>query len=76
MKKILLDVVIKEELSAMEEDRLKNELETDIQADITLETAEVAQLPIGEMDGYYQQLIEEEEELKRRVEKEDDNCKT
>jgi len=70
------DVVIKEELSAMEEDRLKNELETDIQADITLETAEVAQLPIGEMDGYYQQLIEEEEELKRRVEKEDDNCKT
>ena len=70
------DVVIKEELSAMQEDRIKNALETDIQADITLETAEVAQLPIGEMEGYYQQLMEEEEDLKRRVEKEDDNCKT
>tara|TARA_R100000900_G_scaffold108076_2_gene83831 strand:- start:12116 stop:16090 length:3975 start_codon:yes stop_codon:yes gene_type:complete len=70
------EIIIKEELSAVEEDRLKNELETDVQTDISTEMAEVDQIPITEMNGYYQDLLVEEEELRKRLEEEDDNCKT
>ena len=68
------DIVIKTDISAIEEDRLKSELETEMHKDISSELSEISQIPIGDMEGYYQQLLEEEEELKKRINKEDDDC--
>ena len=68
------DIVIKTDISAIEEDRLKSELETEMHKDISSELSEISQIPIGDMEGYYQQLLEEEEELKKRIGKEDDDC--
>mgnify|MGYP003637155889 CR=1 FL=1 len=68
------DVIIKTELSVLEEDRIKSELETEMHSDISSELSEISQVPIGEMEGYYQDLLREEEELKNRIQKEDDDC--
>ena len=68
------EIIIKEEISPQEEERLKNELEAEMNKDIVSEQAEVAQIPIGEMEGYLQQLQEEEEALLKRLKKEDDDC--
>lgn len=63
------EIIIKEEISPQEEERLKNELEADMNKDIVSEQAEVSQIPIGEMEGYLQQLQEEEEALLKRLKK-------
>tara|TARA_R110002012_G_scaffold14822_1_gene60373 strand:- start:2080 stop:6015 length:3936 start_codon:yes stop_codon:yes gene_type:complete len=69
------EVIVVEELNPIEEDRLKSELETDMHKDLSIEQSEVDQIPIGEMQGYMQQLQEEEAALLKRLEEEDDNCK-
>jgi len=43
--------------------------------DLSAEQAEIDQIPIGDMEGYMQQLQEEEAALLKRLEEEDDNCK-
>ena len=70
------DIIVKSELNVMEEDRLKNELQNDIQADISTEMAEIDQIPLEDLGDYQQQLLEEEEALRKRLSDEDDNCKT
>ena len=69
------EVIVVEELNPIEEDRLKNELETEMHKDLSAEQAEIDQIPIGDMEGYMQQLQEEEAALLKRLEEEDDNCK-
>lgn len=68
------DILVKTDLSAIEEDRLKSELETETHKDISSELSEISQIPIGDIEGYYQQLLQEEEDLKNRINKEDDDC--
>ena len=70
------DILVKTDLSAIEEDRLKSELETEMHKDVASELSEISQIPIGDMEGYYQELLAEEEELKKRVREEDEDCKT
>ena len=70
------EVIIKEEISPEEEQRLKEELNDDMKKDIDNSTAEVDVLPIEGVDEYYQQLLEEEERLRQELNKEDDNCNT
>jgi len=69
------DVLVKTDLNTIEEDRLKSELETEMYKDVSSELSEISQIPIGDMEGYYQELLAEEEELKKRVRKEDEDCK-
>jgi hypothetical protein len=70
------EVIITEEISPEEEQRLKEELNEDQQNDLDVETAEVDILPIDGVDQYYQELLAEEERLRRELDEEDDNCKT
>ena len=70
------DVIVKSEFTEAEETRLKNELNINDQNDISTEISEVQQLSLEDIDGYYNSLEEEEAELRKKLEKEDDNCKT